>query len=106
MRNRHITYAALGALALILAAGSAARADEPTQPDCHLNVNTDKGSGGWHIQQCDNSVGVGFSGPIKDVDTSAVGVSGMPDHSMPIPLAICFPLQPHHCLNLVQLIGR
>lgn len=74
MNSKHISYVSVRAIAVALAvplvAASHVRAEETSdlQQQCHLNVNTDSGKGGWQAQQCGNSASVGVSGPIRDVD--------------------------------------
>lgn len=57
-------------LAIGLLSSPAARADDSPNSNCHINGNTDSGSGGTQVQQCDNSLSVGVGGPIKDVDVA------------------------------------
>jgi hypothetical protein len=73
MNKRNAAYWGLGALALLLATIGGARAEEapppaPTACEQKTVVNTDRGNGGMQITHCGNSVGIGFGGPIRDVD--------------------------------------
>jgi hypothetical protein len=62
------------ALAASLIAGGAAVAQtansgDPNGQSCQNHVNTDKGEGGVQVYSCkDGEGGIGFGGPIKDVD--------------------------------------
>jgi hypothetical protein len=57
---------------LLLTPAAMAETDTAAQPqtnapECHLDVNTDKGSGGVQAKICDDHASIGFSGPMKDV---------------------------------------
>jgi hypothetical protein len=56
------------ALAAALVAGAV---PSYAEPNCQTHVNTDQGQGGVQVYSCDdNSAGIGFGGPVKDVDVA------------------------------------
>jgi len=67
MRKYILSLSAVAMSALIHTAHATEQPD-PSDPDCHVNVNTDNGKGGFQVRSCKDETSIGFSGPIKDVD--------------------------------------
>lgn len=56
-------------LAAVLAVSAPqSRANDTTEPECHVQVDTDKGKGGTQAEVCKDHASIGFSGPVKDVN--------------------------------------
>jgi hypothetical protein len=71
--NKNLVWAAAAMLAAVLVAGGTAIAQtaggDQNGQNCRNHVNTDKGEGGVQVYSCkDGEGGIGFGGPIKDVD--------------------------------------